>query len=250
MTTTSAITRHWILNLARECRGRISDVVPFVEGMHLNVRKVPGVTAYHYAAAFLDLFDTGAIRVRLRDEEGSLANRSDLEAVLQARLQLPPISRMTFLRKEGPSTVPPAIVREAPDLGWELSAHGGEVWETLAQPDWTHFATILSDQESGEMWSANLDLLMAELGWCRELNGVEIDRTTLSLEALHNYAITYWKVLPVVHHATFRSRWAEFGWPVQGRPEPEWFGDWFTSRGTWYKQPWMLVGWPGRVGAL
>lgn len=219
-------------------------MVPFVEELHLNMRKVPGVAASDYAAVFLDLFDTGAIRLRLRDEEGSLANRSDLEAVLQARLQLPPISRMTFLGKKRPSTAPPAIVREAPNLGWELSAHGGEEWETLAQPDWMHFSTILSDQESGEMWSANFDLLMAELGWCGELNGVEIDRTTLSLEVLHDYAITYWKVLPVVHHATFRSRWVEFGWPVKGRPDPEWFGNWWRSRHNWYKQPWMLSGWP------
>jgi hypothetical protein len=243
MTTTSAITRHWILNLARECRGRISDVVPFVEELHLNVRKVPGVTAEDYATVLLDLFDSGAIRVRSRDEEGSLAKRSDLEAVLHARLQLPPVSRMTFLRKKKPPTDPPAIIRDAPDLGWELTSQGGEEWESLALPDWNHFATILSDPESGEMWSSNFDLLMAELGWSRELNGVEIDRSSLNLELLHDYAITYWKNLPVVHHASFKCRWGEHGLSTD-RPEPEWFQKWWRSRHEWYTAPWMLPGWP------
>lgn len=243
MSTTSAIIRHWILNLARECRGRISDVVPFVEELHLNVRKVPGATASDYAAVFLDLFDSDAIRVRFRDEEGSLAKRSDLQAVLAARLQLPPISRMKFLRKNGPSTDPPAIIREAPDLGWELSSRGGEEWESLALPDWNRFANIVSDQESGEMLSSNFDLLMAELGWCRELNGVEIDRSTLNLEVVRDCAITYWKILPIVHHASFKCRWGEHGL-LKGRPEPEWFENWWRSRHNWYTEPWMLSGRP------
>jgi hypothetical protein len=245
MSTTSAITRHWILNLARESRGRVSDVVPFVEELFLNVRGVPGVAATDYAAIFLDLFDSSAIRLRLTDEEGSTcANRSQLESVLEARLRLPPVSGRKTYRKDGPPILPPAIIRDAPDLAWELSPLGGEEWESMAQPDWNHFATVLSDPESGEMWSANFDLLMAELGWCRELNGIEIDRTTLKLEVLHDSAITYWKVLPVVHHATFCSRWVEHGWPVKGRPDPEWFRNWWRSRGDWYKEPWTLPSWP------
>ena len=246
MSTARAITRHWILNLAWECRRRVSDVVPFVEELHLNVSKVPGVAAIDYATVLLDLFDSGAIRLRLTDEEGKPhANRSDLEKVLEARLQLPPVSRMAFVGKKGPSSVPPAIVRQAPDLGWELSQRGGEEWETLAEPDWEHFAAILTGEESGEMWSANFNLLMAELGWCRELNGIEIDRATLSLEVLHDCAITYWKVLPVAHHATFHSGWVEHGWPpVKGRPAPNWFHNWWSSRDNWYKKPWMLPGWP------
>ena len=219
--------------------------MPFVEELHLNVRKVPGVAATEYAGALLELLDSGAIRLRVIDgDEDSLANRSDLETILRARLQLPSISRMTFLSKKESSSSPPAIVREAPDLGWELSPLGGEEWETLAEPDWTHFAAILSDQESGEMWSANLDLLMAELGWSQELNGIDIDRTTLSLDVLNDFAITYWKVLPVVHHASFRSRWVDHGWPVKGRPGPEWFLSWWMSRDDWYKKPWILPGWP------
>ncbi len=245
MTTTNSITRHWILNLACEHRRRVSDVVPFVEELHLNVRKVPGVAPAEYAAGLLDLFDSGAIRLKLTDDDGSsLANRSNLETVLQARLELPPESRKTFRNKGRSSGTSPTTACKVPDLRWELSEHGGEEWESLAQPDWMHFAAILTDQKSGEMWSANFDLLMAELGWCRELNGVEIERTTLSLEVLHDFAITYWKVLPIVHHAIFQSRWVEHGWQVKGRPEPKWFRNWWSSRSDWYKKPWLLPGWP------
>jgi len=245
MSTIIPIARHWILNLAWQFRGRVSDVVPFVEEQYLNVRKVPGVSAGDYAALFVDLFQSGAIRLRSTDEDQSyLANRSDLESVLEARLQLPPISGRKIYKKDGPPILPPAIVRNAPDLTWELSPLGGEEWESSAQPDWNRFATILSDPESGEMWSSNFDLLMGELGWCRELEGVVIDRTTLKLEVLHDFAITYWKVLPVVHHANFRCSWVDHGMGINGRPEPEWFRTWWTSRHDWFKNPWMLAGWP------
>lgn len=244
MTIISAITRHWILNLAWECRREISDVIPFVEEMHLNVSKVPGVTANDYAAALLDLFNSGAIKVRFKDEDGSLANRSDLEAALHTRLLLPPISGRRTHRRDGPPILPPAVIRDAPDLAWELSPLGAEEWESLAQPDWNRFATVLSDPESGEMWSANLDLLMSELGWSRELNGIDIDKATLSLQVLRDFAITYWKVLPVVHHASFKCNWIEHRWTVEGTPDPEWFRMRRTSRFDWYTKPWMLSGWP------
>ena len=38
--------------------------MPFVEELHLNVRKVPGVAPAEYAAGLLDLFDSGAIRLK------------------------------------------------------------------------------------------------------------------------------------------------------------------------------------------
>ena len=244
MSSIVATTRHWILNLACEIPCRVSDLLPVVKEERLNVIRIPGVQATDYAAALLKLFDSGEIRLRPRDEdESSSPTRAELNSVLEARLKLPPILR-TFGKNERQSGVSPSSVREVPDLSWELSLLGGEEWETLAQPDWTRFATILSDKESSEMWSANFDLLMAELGWCRELNGVEIDRTTLSLELLRDYAITYWKILPIVHHAVFRSKWVDHGWPEKGRREPEWFRKWWVSRSNWYRKPWTLSGWP------
>ncbi len=68
MPVTNAIARYWILNLAIEFPRRLSNVVPFVEEEHLNVRKIPGVVPTDYAAMFLELFDSGSIRLRSPQE--------------------------------------------------------------------------------------------------------------------------------------------------------------------------------------
>jgi hypothetical protein len=246
MPVTNAIARYWILNLAIEFPRKLSNFVPFVEEEHLNVRKIPGVAPTDYAAMFLELFDSGSIRLRSpsNDEEGEIAvSRSELESVLGARLLLPSVTSKIVM---GPGRVrhSPINTDGSPDFGWELTQAGGEEWEALAQPNWERFINFCTDARSGDAWSSNLDSLMTELGWCRELHCVEIDRKTLSLEVLHDYSITYWKVLPVVYHATFRSKWAEYWWLGKGTVVPKWFRDWWLSRSHWYKEPWALPSWP------
>jgi hypothetical protein len=211
MEVSQGIVRHWLLNTAIEIPRKLSDLLPVVRGMLLNVPEVPDATPEAYASGVLALFDSGFIRIYFDgDSEGSEteASRLIVESVLQRRLAAPadtPLSPPATRRSVHPRRVAP----DTSDLRWQLTALGGEAWETLARPDWNRYVTILTDEESGEAWSANLDLLMAEIGWCRELNGVEIDRNTVSLELLQNHPITYWKLLPVVHRAAFRCRWVE-----------------------------------------
>jgi hypothetical protein len=247
------IVRHWILCLAIEGSRKLSDFVPYVECLHLNVHPVPGATADHYGEAFLTLFDAGLIYCFRDgdDEPGNVgASRSVVESVLAARLQLPQVTSRTGHRMPGP--VGPA----SPDLRWKLTTAGGAEWERLAQPNWERYVFALFDPPSGERapkagdaWSANLDSLMVEIGWCGEFNHEEVDRRSLALEVLHNHPIAYWKVLPVVYHATFLCRSAE---PEQTdlREGSKWFRDWWVSRRTWYKKPWTLPTWPASQNSM
>ena len=239
------IVRHWILSLAIEGSRKLSDFVPYVDCLYLNVHSVPGAAPHHYVEAFLALFDAGLINC-FRDEDdehGKIkANHSVVESVLTARLRLPQVTSKRRLRMPGP--VGPA----GPDLRWELTTAGGEDWERLAQPNWERYVFALfgpqSDEKSpmaGDAWSASLDSLMVEIGWCGEFNGEEVDRQSLAVEFLHNHLITYWKVLPNVYHATFSSVRHE---ESNLRAESKWFRDWWISRRTWYKKPWTLSTWP------
>lgn len=245
MYATNAITRQWILNLAIEFPRRVSHIVPFVDELRLNAPNVPQATPNDYVAALLDLFDSGSIRLRSASNNGQgevATDRSDLESVLKTRMLLPPGPRMPTWVKRGHD--PLADTRAIPDSVYELSQRGGEEWETRAEPAWENYVEILSGEESGEGWSANLDSLMVELGWCRELNGVDIDRKTLAIEVLRGHPITYWKTLPTVYHATFRNAWVEDHWPGKGPLELKWFRDWWVSRSQWHKRPWELPDWP------
>ena len=242
------IIRHWILSLAIEGSRNLSDFVPYVEDLHLNVHSVPGAMPHHYGEAFLTLFDTGLIRC-FRNENNEhreiLADRTLVESVLAARLQLPQVT--SRIRRRMPGPVGPA----SPDLGWELTGAGGEEWELLAQPNWERFVFDLFDPpdekgllKPGEAWSVNLDSLMLEIGWCREFNGEQIDLQSLTLEMLQNHPIVYWKILPVVYHAKFLCRSSVLEQPDYLRAGEKWFRDWWISRRTWYREPWTLPNWP------
>jgi hypothetical protein len=247
MEPSQKIVRHWILNLAIKGTRRLSDIVPYVESLHLNVRSVPGATTRHYSDAFLSLFDAGLICCFRDEDERSRrveVGRSVVESVLALRLQLPEVSRRTR------STIPGPLGPAIPDLMWKLTSAGGVEWERLAQPDWERFVFILFDLPTneglptrGDAWSASLDSLMVEIGWCREFNNEEVDRQSLALEVLSNHPIVYWKVLPVVYHATFMctSVWQE---GIRLREKSSWFSDWWSSRRSWFKEPWALPDWP------
>ncbi len=241
MEPNEVIVRHWILNLAVEGARMLSDFVPSVEELHLNLQAVPGATPYDYGEAFLTLYDAGHINC-FRDAEAEYsqtkANRSVVESVIQARLQIPHVTSRR-------SRIPGPVGQVRPDLRWELSTSGGEEWERFAQPDWERYVFALfgpqpseESQMEGDAWSASLDSLMIQIGWCNEFNNLEIDRQSIELEILHNHPITYWKVIPVVYHATFLCRSTKI------RTKPEWFRDWWLSRRKWYKEPWSLSIWP------
>jgi hypothetical protein len=246
MQVAQGIVRHWLLNTAIECSRKLSDLLPVVRGLLLNVLDVPGATPEDYASGVLALFDSGSIRMYFDgDAEGSEteACRSIVETVFQRRLAAPAATTLSPHANRR-SVYPRMVTPDTSDLRWQLTALGGEVWERLAQPDWNRYVTTLTGEESGEAWSANFDLLMAEIGWCRELNGVEIDRNTVSLELLYDHPITYWKFLPVVHRAAFECRSVESHWPDGRIVPPEWFHQWWMSQSEWYKKPWKLSIWP------
>lgn len=139
------IVRHWILSLAIEGTRQLSDFVPYVECLHLNVHPVPGAAPHQYGEAFLALFDAGLISCfgDEDDEHGKIrADRTIVETVLAASLRLPQVTRRTRFRMPGP--VGPA----SPDLRWELTTAGGEEWERLAQPNWERYVFVQFDLPS------------------------------------------------------------------------------------------------------
>lgn len=242
------LVRHWILSLAIEGSRKLSDFVPYVECLYLNVHSVPTAAPHHYGDAFLGLFDAGLIYC-FRDEDdehGKIqVNRSVVESVLAARLQLPQVTSKTRL-----SRIPGPIGPASPDLKWELTTAGGEEWERLAQPNWERYVFALFDlppdersPKAGDAWSASRDSLMLEIGWCGEFNDQEVDPRSLSLELLHNHSIAYWKVLPIVYHATFVCGSVRAG-ETDLWAESQWFRNWRISRRAWYKEPWTLPNWP------
>jgi hypothetical protein len=246
MQVAQEIVKHWILNTATEYPRKISDFLPVVRGLYLNVLDVPGATPEDYASGILALFDSGSIRIYFDgDAEGSEIEscRPILESVLQRRL-VATAKRTASPHDNRMSIRPRRVTPDTSDLRWQLTAVGGEAWEGLAQPDWNRYYATLTGEESGEAWSANFDLLMAKLGWCRELNGVELDRSTITLELLSDYPITYWKFLPLVHRAAFECRRVESCWVYKPEDRPEWFHRWWISQGEWYKMPWKLAIWP------
>lgn len=226
---------------------RLSDFVPFVECESLNVEAVPGAIPHDYAAAFLALLDAGfvcayPVDTELGEEDQAKMDRSAVEEILEKRLQLPQVTSKIRVRKDQPR---PLSKSSVPDLRWRITALGGDAWEKLAEPDWNRFEVALTDFESGDIWSANYDLLMADLGWCRELSGVEVDRDTVRVDVMYNHPITYWKVQPLAYHATFSCTPVAKRWPNRNDWEqPRWFHDWWKSLSEWYKKPWELSGWP------
>jgi hypothetical protein len=127
---------------------------------------------------------------------------------------------------------------------FKLTALGGDAWERIAKPAWDQFFDQRSDYETGELYSQNLTLLMARLGWFSELTDTQIDINTIDLQIHPEFQMLYWKKLPNVYRATFSLEWTEPRWTNGGIGEPKWFRDWWHSTTRWYIQPWNLPGWP------
>lgn len=244
MPATPKVVEHWILNLVIEGERKLSDFLPFVESLYLNVQEVPDCSAEEYAEGVLALFDAGLVRMYfdIGEDEEFDPDRALVEAIVRRRLQLPRVGRVPLTKAR---RLPREIRPAEPDLMMKLTASGGRAWEALAEPDWSRYVQTLTGDESGEAWSGNRDMLIAELGWYEELTSATIDRNTIRLEALHDYPVTYWKLLPVVFRASFACTWSERMWGGKRYPgEPKWFREWWESRSDWYKQPWELPNWP------
>lgn len=243
MRASQELIQHWILNVAIEYHRKLSDFIPFVESESLNVKEVPGATPDDYASAFLMMLDAElvcafSVEADAGEEDQATMDRSTVEAILEKRLRLPRVTNKIRVRRDQPR---PLSKPSVPDLRWRITALGGGAWEKLAEPDWNRYVSTLTDDSSGEIWAADRDLLMAELGWYRELNSVVVDRATIRAMVLHNYAITYWKISPRVYHAAFSCAPDRDARPADW---PRWFRDWWLSKNRWHQEPWELPDWP------
>src|SRR5579863_4032918 len=181
MPASQELIQHWILNIAIEFHAKLSDFVPFVESESLNVKAVPGATPDDYAAAFLTLLDLRfvcayAVDTEPGEEDQAKIDRLAVGKILEKRLELPQVTSESRVRA---NELRPASKATAPDLRWRMTALGGDSWEKLAKPDWNRYVSTLTDNSSGEIWAADRNVLMAELGWYRELNSVKVDQTTI-----------------------------------------------------------------------
>ena len=242
--TTEELIRHWLLNLAIEVPISLYLLFPNVEGEALNVRPIPGCSAAEYARGLTELFDSGMIRMSSELPEDDVEGRPGVSRILDRFLDLPKdIRQVRFLRPddgplEGYGPNRPLSLQ----VSFQLTALGGETWQGIAEPDWTHILTESRTSKSGEVISPDRDLMMAHMGWYPQINNERIQLETVAWQTHSDFEILYWKRLPFVHRASFAlqpadERWWSTAWP-------KWFDEWFSCARHWYKQPWELPGWP------
>ena len=233
--------KHWLLNLAVEHPVWLGCLFPAVDAEGLNVKPLPRCKALDYARGLLELLDAGMIKL------SSEVSGDDVESGLGAARVL---DRFVRLSNDDPalcrgSRLLPMYERNplpGMQVEFELTPRGGEAWERVAEPDWSRLFTVSRDSTSGELISPDRDLLMALMGWYSEIHhGETIQRDTIRWQTHTDYAILYWKRVPLVCHASFGLQAAEAPWPGWG---PEWFRDWYFSAVSWHRKPWDLPGWP------
>lgn len=232
------IAKHWMLNLAVHYPMPLGLVLPAVNSLALNVRPIPQFAPEDYARCLLELVDSSLINLR-SDDDLPLTDRSSIVNIIDQFLRHPIINRDDEDPRQMPRRVLPKVT-----LNLSLSPLGGDAWEQKAKPDWQRLVTLSVADIEGELMSANLDKLIAYLGWCNETIGRNIRRETIDIKALSDHNILYWKRLPVVYHSSFEMH------PHQesdGREAPGWFQDWETSTSlAWCTQPWELPEWPAK----
>ena len=240
------LLRHWLLNLAIEYPVWLGQLFPAIAGEALNAKPVPHCDAQDYARGLVELFDSGMITLSSEVPGDDVESRPGILRILERFLRLsnddPRLCRdgrllPTYTRNRLPGM----------QVSFKVSALGGEGWEGIAEPDWTHIFTISRDDTSGDLISPDRDLLLAYMGWYPEIHQEGIQMETITWQTHSDYEILYWKRLPLVYHASFRLHAAEPRWgstvPIWYEA-PRWFWEWRNSTGYWHKKPWHLPSWP------
>jgi len=246
--TIDEVIQQWLLTAAIRFPRPLGYIFPVVEGLALNMVEVPSVGSDGYAKALLALWDSGKIRLSPLESERFVETRREVCDLLDRIAGLDqhnPSARMIRHARRGGPAKAGEIVRD-PSLfvTFELTKRGGEAWEELAEPNWARFLDQLTDENTGEMTSADLTLMMAYMGWFPPFAEHQVKRETVIVEKMADYLILYWKRLPLVFRATFKLESSSRNWQEERIDGPTWFRDWWHETTVWYKKPWDLDGWP------
>jgi hypothetical protein len=244
--TIEEITHYWLLTSAIDFPRGLGFFFPEVDGLALNMKEVPGLNARDYAKALLTLYDSGMIEFSSKLLEDNVATRSGILNILDRFLGFSSENPSALMIRRSRRTSVSNTFAGRTDLKvhFRLTEEGGDAWEKIAEPAWDHFFDQRSDYETGEMYSRDLTLLVARLGWFSELDDTRIDINTIELQTHSEFQVLYWKTLPNVYRATFSLAHAESRWMNGRSGEPKWFREWWHSTTKWFTQPWELPDWP------
>ena len=200
------------------------------------------------AAALLSLFERGLIEFSSNETE-DLTTRSQVREMLARYLSLRAPQDSRWFRLETSEMRAQRRERHRHrglEVSFSMTTLGGATWERLAQPDWGRILVEWTNdpftpEAVCEIFSPDIDLIMARMGWFPELTRTSVVFDTVTFEKLADHQILYWKRLPSVSRTTFSLEDAEPRW---GYLAPKWFQDWWSSSDHWYKAPWELPGWP------
>lgn len=235
--------KHWLLNLAVEYPVWLGHLFPAVDCEALNVKPVPGCDAKDYARNLIELSDMGMVTLSSDVPGDDIENRPGLERILERFLELandsPARRHMWHLRPMYERNRLPGM-----QVYFKLTPSGGVAWERIAEPDWAHILSVSVGAESGDLFSPDRHLLMAYLGWYREIEAQRVQLEAISWQTHSDFQILYWKRIPLVYQASFTLQPPEGAIKPEWYRAPRWFREWYASATTWHKQPWELAGWP------
>jgi hypothetical protein len=246
-----SLTNFWLLNTAIEFPRSLGYIFPSIQGLALNMPQIPGCEPEDYARSLIDLFESGFVIFRSDFQEDDVINSSGVSRIIERYVQLPESEASVKFLRSSPSGQHASAPRKK--VTFQLTETGGVEWGKYAKPDWHRFfgqfTTPSESMESGEveMFSQNLDLLMAILGWFQESDEGRADLGSIEVQKHQEFPILYWKRLPSVYRITFRIERAEARWSGDGPHwllEPKWFREWWRSTRVWYTEPWELPIWP------
>src|ERR1035438_674887 len=175
--TIEEITHYWLLTSAIDFPRGLGFFFPEVDGLALNMKEVPGLNARDYAKALLTLYDSGMIEFSSKLLEDNVATRSGILNILDRFLGFSSENPSALMIRRSRRTSVSNTFAGRTDLKvhFRLTEEGGDAWEKIAEPAWDHFFDQRSDYETGEMYSRDLTLLVARLGWFSELDDTRID---------------------------------------------------------------------------
>lgn len=232
--------KHWLLNLAVEYPVWLGHLFPAVACEALNVKPVPGCDAKDYGRNLIELSDSGMVTFSSEVLGDDVENRPGRERVVERFLEL---------AKDDPAHRPARLMYDRNRLPgmqvyFKLTPPGGAAWEKKAEPAWERILTVSVGVDSGNLFSPDRDLIMAYLGWYREIEAQRIQLEAISWRTHLDFQILYWKRIPLTYQASFTVQPSEGPIEPQWYSTPQWFREWYASATTWHKQPWELAGWP------